>query len=95
MVSRNRSICGVQPYIRATCNPDSDSWVADSLAWWTRRPGFRSPSGPAFLRYYVRVAEKIVWADRPEDRMQYLPRPEDLPPAVDLPRPISVTSRRE
>ena len=34
MTSRNRSICGVRPYIRATCNPDADSWVADFLAWW-------------------------------------------------------------
>ena len=34
MVSRNRSTCGVRPYIRATCNPDADSWVADFLAWW-------------------------------------------------------------
>jgi hypothetical protein len=33
MVS-NRSTCGVRPYIRATCNPDADSWVADFLAWW-------------------------------------------------------------
>lgn len=27
MLSRNRSTCGVKPYIRATCNPDADSWV--------------------------------------------------------------------
>jgi Terminase large subunit, T4likevirus-type, N-terminal len=27
MVSRNRSMCGVRPYIRATCNPDADSWA--------------------------------------------------------------------
>ena len=31
MLSRNRSGSGVRPYIRATCNPDSDSWVADLL----------------------------------------------------------------
>ena len=34
MVSRNRSTSSVKPYIRATCNPDADSWVADFLAWW-------------------------------------------------------------
>ena len=28
MFSRNRSTCGVRPYIRATCNPDGESWVA-------------------------------------------------------------------
>lgn len=34
MLSRNRSICGVKPYVRATCNPDVDSWVADFISWW-------------------------------------------------------------
>src|SRR5216684_3798947 len=51
MVSRNRSTCGVRPYIRATCNPDADSWVADFLAWWIEpETGFPIPeqllSGP-------------------------------------------------
>ena len=43
------------------------------------------------LRYYVRVAGKIVWADRPEDLLRYLPQAEELPPGFDPPRPISVT----
>jgi hypothetical protein len=84
--------CDVQPYIRATCNPDADSWVADFLVWWIDpETGLPIPERVGVLRDYVRVAEKIVWADRPEDLMQYLPRPEDLPPDVNLPRPISVT----
>ena len=92
MVSRNRSTCGVRPYIRATCNPDADSWVADFLAWWIDpETGLPIPERAGVLRYYIRVAEKIVWADRPEELMQYLPRPEDLPPGIDPPRPISVT----
>jgi len=92
MVSRNRSTCGVRPYIRATCNPDADSWVADFLAWWLDpESGFPIAERAGVVRYYVRVSEKIVWADRPEDLLQYLPRPEDLPPGFDLPRPISVT----
>src|SRR5205085_1689527 len=28
MLSRNRSTCGVRPYVRATTNPDAGSWVA-------------------------------------------------------------------
>jgi len=49
MVSRNRSTCGVRPYIRATCNPDADSWLPTSWrGGLTRRAGFRSPSVPAF-----------------------------------------------
>ena len=27
MLSRNRSLCGVNPYVRATCNPDPDHWL--------------------------------------------------------------------
>src|SRR5271169_767228 len=92
MVSRNRSTCGVRPYIRATCNPDADSWVADFLTWWIDpETGLAIPERAGVLRYYIRAAEKIVWADQPEDLMQYLPRPEDLPPGVDPPQPISVT----
>jgi Terminase large subunit, T4likevirus-type, N-terminal len=92
MVSRNRSTCGVRPYIRATCNPDADSWVADFLAWWIDpETGLPIPERAGVLRYYVRVSERIVWADRPEELMQHLPRPEDLPPGLDPPRPISVT----
>src|SRR6266849_1169877 len=92
MVSRNRSTCGVKPYIRATCNPDADSWVADFLAWWIdQETGFPIPERAGVLRYYVRIADRIEWADRHEDLLQYLPRREDLPPGIDPPRPISVT----
>ena len=34
MLSRNRSTCGVTPFVRATCNPDADSWVAKFIEWW-------------------------------------------------------------
>src|SRR5215468_6973160 len=62
MVSRNRSTCGVRPYIRATCNPDADSWVADFLAWWIdRETGFPIPERAGVLRYFVRVSDEIVW----------------------------------
>ena len=60
MVSRNRSTCGVRPYIRATCNPDADSWVADFLTWWIDpESGLPIPERAGVLRYFVRIAEKI------------------------------------
>lgn len=34
MTARNRSVGPVAPYIRATCNPDADSWVAELVSWW-------------------------------------------------------------
>ena len=92
MVSRNRSIRGVRPYIRATCNPDADSWVAEFLAWWIdQETGLAIPERAGVLRYFIRVSDKVVWADRPEDLLQYMPRPQDLPPGVDPPQPISVS----
>src|SRR5699024_3011847 len=40
LLSRNRSTCGVKPYVRATCNPDPDSWVAELIEWWIGENGF-------------------------------------------------------
>jgi predicted phage terminase large subunit-like protein len=92
MVSRNRSTCGVRPYIRGTCNPDSESWVADFLSWWIDpESGLPIPERAGVLRYFIRVAEKIEWADRPEELVRNHPRAADLPPGIEPPRPISVT----
>jgi Terminase large subunit, T4likevirus-type, N-terminal len=92
LLSRNRSTCGVRPYIRATCNPDADSWVAEFLAWWIdQKTGLPIPERAGVLRHFIRVSEKTVWADRPEELMQQMPRSQDFPPGADPPRPISVT----
>jgi predicted phage terminase large subunit-like protein len=92
MVSRNRSTCGVRPYIRATCNPDADSWVADFLSWWIDpESGHPIPERAGVLRYFVRIAEKIVWANRPEELMKDLLQGRELPPGIDPPLPMSVT----
>jgi predicted phage terminase large subunit-like protein len=67
LLARNRSISKVSPRIRATCNPDADSWVAELIAWWidpdTGLP-IRRRSG--HLRYFVRVGETLEWADEPK-----------------------------
>lgn len=68
MVSRNRSMCGVRPYIRATCNPDADSWVAQFIAWWIDQDtGLAIPERAGKLRWFVRIGDTIVWADAPEE----------------------------
>jgi len=92
LLSRNRSTCGVRPYIRATCNPDADSWVADFLTWWIdQETGLPIPERAGVLRYFIRVAEKTIWADRPEELMHQMTHWQDLPPGADPLRPISVT----
>jgi len=34
LFSRNRTTCGIRPYIRATCNPRRDHWLRDFMDWW-------------------------------------------------------------
>jgi len=72
MVSRNRSMSGVRPYIRATTNPDADSWVAEFIAWWIDPDtGFAIPDRAGVLRWMVRIGDTIIWADSPEELEQY------------------------
>lgn len=66
MLSRNRSVCGVRPYVRATTNPDADSWVAEFIAWWIDPDtGFPIPERSGVVRWFVRISDAIHWADSP------------------------------
>ena len=90
MLSRNRSTCGVRPYIRATCNPDADSWVARLIAWWIdQETGFPIPERSGVLRWFVRVGDVLKWADKPEDLSEYT-MVDDAGNAVPIP-PKSLT----
>lgn len=67
MLARNRSMCSVKPYIRATTNPDADSWVAKFLAWWIDPvTGYAIPERSGVLRWFVRLHDEIHWADDPQ-----------------------------
>lgn len=67
MLSRNRSTCGVRPYIRATCNPDADSWVADFISWWIGDDGYAIKERSGKIRYFARIDGEILWADTREE----------------------------
>ncbi len=68
MLSRNRSKCGVKPFIRATCNPDADSWVAKFIEWWVDpNTGYPIPERSGKIRWFVRQEEIIHWADSREE----------------------------
>lgn len=68
MFSRNRSTCGVKPYIRATCNPDGESWVAKFIDWWIDpETGYADESKCGKMRYFVRRNNLIHWADTPQE----------------------------
>lgn len=68
MLSRNRTTCGVKPYVRATCNPDVDSWVADFISWWiNQETGYPIPERSGHVRYMCVLNDTIYWADNSEE----------------------------
>lgn len=68
MLSRNRSTCGVKPYVRATCNPDSESWVAEFISWWwDENTGYAIPERSGVLRWFIRRDDTLYWADSKEE----------------------------
>jgi predicted phage terminase large subunit-like protein len=77
LFSRNRSLSGTRPYIRASTNPDADSWVAKLIEWWIDPDtGYPIPQRAGRLRYFARVADVVEWADTPEEltaRFPHLP----------------------
>jgi phage terminase large subunit-like protein len=63
MLSRNRSMCGVRPYVRATCNPDPDSFVARLIEWWIdQETGYAIPERSGKIRWFVRVNDTLHWS---------------------------------
>lgn len=68
LLSRNRSVCGVQPYVRATCNPDPDSWVARLIEWWIDQDtGFPIPDRAGVVRFFTRDNGVLVWGNSKEE----------------------------
>lgn len=68
MLSRNRTTCGIRPYVRATCNPDVDSWVAEFISWWIdQETGYAIPERSGQIRWMVVLNDIIYWGDTPEE----------------------------
>ena len=68
MLSRNRSICGIKPYIRATTNPDPDSWVRRFIDWWIDPDtGYAIPERSGVIRWFVTLGDETYWADTKDE----------------------------
>ena len=92
LLSRNRSMCGVKPYIRATCNPDADSWVAELIAWWIDQDtGYPIPERSGVVRYFCVLNDSVLWGDSADELLDRYGNP-DLPIGhEDQIRPKSLT----
>ena len=81
MLSRNRSTCGVTPYVRASCNPDADSWVAKFISWWIDPDtGYPIKERSGVIRWMLRREDQLYWADTKEELIEQfkLESPEEL-----------------
>ena len=71
LMSRNRSTTPIRPYIRASCNADAGSWVAELIAWWwDASTGYPIPERSGVVRYFVRSADDtLTWFDTKAEAM--------------------------
>jgi predicted phage terminase large subunit-like protein len=72
ITSRLRSTSGIRPYLRASCNPDPDSFVRLLLDWWIDDDGFPIPERSGQLRHFVREDNTLTWHDEPTEETQSL-----------------------
>lgn len=76
MFSRLRSRSGLQPRIRATCNPMPGSWLYKLVAWWIGPDGYAIRERSGVIRWFVRDPkdEQIAWFDSREEALAAFPR---------------------
>ncbi len=68
MMSRNRSTCGVVPYVRASCNPDPDSFVSHLVSWYiNQETGYPIPERRGVIRYLIRIGGVLIWGNSKQE----------------------------
>lgn len=67
LLSRNRSVSGIIPYVRCTCNPDPDSWVATLIDWWIGEDGFPIPERQGVIRYFMVDNDNYIFGDTKDE----------------------------
>ena len=73
--SRGRSDCGVKPYVRATCNPEPDSFVFDLISWWIDPDtGYAIPERSGKRRWFIREDNEYIWADNRTQLLAQYPK---------------------
>lgn len=73
LFTRCRSTCGIKPYMRATCNPDADSWVRVLIDWWIGEDGYALEGRSGVVRYFVRVNDALHWYDSEAEALAHWP----------------------
>ena len=68
LMSRLRSKSKYPTMVRATMNPDPDSFVYDIIQWWIDpESGFPIEDRCGVIRYYIRRDGELVWGDTAQE----------------------------
>lgn len=73
LLSRCRTTIGIKPQVRATCNPDADSWVANLVDWWIDEEGYPIPERSGVVRWFVNLNDQLHWGDTEEELQERFP----------------------
>lgn len=71
MFSRIRSDSGIFGYVRATTNPDPDSWVRSFIDWWIGADGLAIPERSGKIRWFIRINGECIWGDSRMELLRY------------------------
>lgn len=70
LLTRMRSPHGITPKLRATCNPDAESWLAEFVEWYINPQGYPDPERSGVLRWFIVKNDEVIWADTPQELKQ-------------------------
>jgi len=79
MLSRNRSVCGVKPYVRATYNPvppddETGGWIHEFVSWYLdENKEYPDPSKAGVVRWFVNISNTLHWYSTKEEAAEEFP----------------------
>ena len=77
--------------MRATCNPDADSWVAELVKWWINQDtGYPIHERSGVIRWFIREDGQLRWFDTKKQAARHLVKG-GLDPAKAVKQPKSFT----
>lgn len=73
LMSRNRSTCWIRPYIRCTCNPDPESWVARWIERYLDDDWYIRQDRDWVIRYFTIDNNNLIWGDTKQEVIDKCP----------------------
>ncbi len=80
MLSRLRTVSGAKGRIRATTNPDPDSFVRKLIDWWINEDGFPIKERSGKLRWFIRRNDTMHWFDHEKEAYDQFGNSSDIQP---------------